>query len=133
VPGGTAERILAKTFASSLQPNSLGTTQSTRPADVPANEDPQGETASGHHVLHAQWGGPAVDGRGRADCQAGQTGFINRLVTDGRWPPSNVRDPLGGTRFGGGNHVVLDPNTPGLAGGTFKARELGIRKVGDVP
>jgi hypothetical protein len=29
--------------------------------------------------------------------------------------------------------VVVDPDTPGLAGGTYKARELGIDHLKDVP
>ena len=29
--------------------------------------------------------------------------------------------------------MVLDPDTPGRRGGTYKARELGIGGVGDVP
>ena len=53
-----------------------------RPVDVPTDQDPQGEPAQ--QSLHTQYGGPAVDGRGRADCQAGQTGYPNRLVTDPR-------------------------------------------------
>jgi virulence factor Mce-like protein len=130
VPGGTAELILAKTFLTSSQPNNLGTTQSKRPADVPIDEDPQdGVPGTYPHVLKAQPGAPAVDSRGRADCQDGQTGYINRLVTDGRWPPEDA-----GPNFqGGGSHVVLDPDTPGLAGGTFKSRQLGIDSVKDVP
>ena len=32
-----------------------------------------------------------------------------------------------------GGHLVVDPNTPGLAGGTFKARQLGIKSLKDVP
>jgi virulence factor Mce-like protein len=126
VPGGTSERILAK-LVDTQQPNSLGTTESTHPVDVPSDQDPQAEPPK--QALHTQYGGPAVDGRGRADCQAGQTGYPNRLVTRPRWPPD---DSAGGFR-GGGSHVVLDPNTPGLAGGTFKARQLGIDSVGDVP
>jgi ABC-type transporter Mla subunit MlaD len=125
VPGGTAERILAK-LAGGTQENNLGTTESTRPVDVPADEDPQ---ASNEQSLHTQKGAPAVDSQGRADCQVGQSGYINRLVTDGRWPPDNA---AGGFE-GGGSHVVLDPNTPGLAGGTWKSRELGIDDTGDVP
>ena len=98
------------------QPNNLGTTESTRPVDVPADEDPQGEPVQ--QALHSQAGQPAVDGAGRADCQNGQNGYLNRLVTDGRYPPSNA-----GPNFrGGGSHVVLDPDTPGLAGGTYKSR-----------
>jgi virulence factor Mce-like protein len=127
VPGGTAERILAKLVLTSNQANSLGTTQSNRPVDVPSNEDPQGEPVQ--QALHVQPGGPAVGSRGRADCQDGQTGYLSRLVTDGRYPPD---DSAGGFR-GGGSHVVVDPNTPGLAGGTYKARQLGIRGTEDVP
>jgi hypothetical protein len=80
-------------------------------------------------ALHAQNGQPAVDSRGRADCQNGQNGYLNRLVTDGRYPP----DDSAGGFLGGGSHVVLDPDSPGLAGGTFKSRELGIESVEDVP
>jgi hypothetical protein len=29
--------------------------------------------------------------------------------------------------------VVVDPDTPGLAGGTYKSRELGIDNLEDVP
>jgi virulence factor Mce-like protein len=128
--GGTAERILAKLLGpptGSSQPNNLGTTESTRPADVPADEDPQDPPADNPQALHGQVGGPAVDGRGRADCQDGQTGYLNRLITDGRYPPSD--DPM----RGGGSHVVIDPNTPGLAGGTYTARKLGIDGREDVP
>jgi virulence factor Mce-like protein len=126
VPGGTSERILAK-LVDTQQPNSLGTTESTHPVDVPRDQDPQAEPAK--QALHTQYGGPAVDGSGRADCQAGQTGYPNRLVTDPRYPPDNSA----GGFTGGGSHVAVDPDTPGLAGGTFKARELGIDSVKDVP
>jgi hypothetical protein len=115
VPGGTNERILAK-LVDTNQPNSLGSTESTRPVDVPSGQDPQAEPAK--QVLHTQYGGPAVDGSGRADCQAGQTGYPFRLAADPRYP---------------GGHLVVDSNTPGLAGGTFKARQLGIKSLKDVP
>jgi virulence factor Mce-like protein len=127
VPGGTAERILAKLVVTSAQANSLGTTQSSRPADVPSNEDPQGEPVQ--QALHGQPYAPAVDSRGRADCQDGQNGYLSRLVTDPRWPP----DRAGPDFRGGGSHVVVDSDSPGLAGGTFKARQLGIKSTKDVP
>jgi virulence factor Mce-like protein len=126
VPGGTAERIKAKLTADLSQPNTLGSTQSIRPADIPANRNPR---SNEQQVLHNQYPMPAVDSRGRADCQIGQTGFPRRLVTNGRYPPSNA----GPNFIGGGSHVVLDADTPGLAGGTYKSRELGIDNVGDVP
>jgi virulence factor Mce-like protein len=126
VPGGTTERILAK-LVDTQQDNSLGSTESKRPVDVPSNEDPQGEPAK--QALHTQYGGPALDSQGRADCQAGQTGYPNRLVSNPRYPP----DSSAGGFVGGGSHVVVDPNTPGLAGGTYKARQLGIKGLKDVP
>jgi virulence factor Mce-like protein len=125
VPGGTSERILAK-LAGGRQENNLGTTESTHPVDVPSDQDPQ---ASNEQSLRTQYGGPAVDPSGAADCQGGQTGYPDRLVTDPRYPP----DTAAGGFEGGGSHVVLDPDTPGLTGGTFKARELGIDHMEDVP
>src|SRR5918992_1733135 len=109
VPGGTSERILAK-LAGGAQPNNLGTTESTRPVDVPADQDPQ---ASSQQSLHTQYGGPAVDRSRRADCQGGQTGYPDRLITDGRYPPDNAA----GRVPGGGRHVGGDPDTPGLTRG----------------
>jgi hypothetical protein len=115
VSGGTTERILAK-LVDTQQENSLGTTESTKPVDIPSDEDPQQTPPK--QVLHTQYGGPAIDSSGRADCQAGQTGYPNRLVSNPRWP---------------GGHLVVDGDTPGLAGGTFKSRELGIDHLEDVP
>jgi virulence factor Mce-like protein len=115
VPGGTTERILAK-LVDTQQENSLGSTESTRPVDVPSGQDPQADPPK--QVLHTQYGGPAIDGSGRADCQAGQTGYPYRLSAQARYP---------------GGHLVVDGNTPGLAGGTFKARQLDINRLKDVP
>jgi virulence factor Mce-like protein len=126
VPGGAAERILAK-LVDTQQPNSLGTTESTHPVDVPRDQDPQAEPAK--QALHTQYGGPAVDSQGRADCQGGQTGYPFRLVSNPRYPP----DDSAGGFTGGGSHVVVDPNTPGLVGGTYKSRQLGINSLKDVP
>src|SRR5215210_764713 len=79
VAGGTTERILAK-LVDTNQENSLGTTESKRPVEIPSNEDPQAEPAK--QVLHTQYSGPAVDPSGRADCQGGQTGYPYRLATN---------------------------------------------------
>jgi len=115
VPGGTAQRVLAK-LVDTQQENSLGSTESKRPVDVPAGQDPQAEPAK--QVLHTQYGGPAIDSQGRADCQGGQTGYPFRLASNPRYP---------------GGHLVVDGNTPGLAGGTYKSRQLGIKSLKDVP
>jgi phospholipid/cholesterol/gamma-HCH transport system substrate-binding protein len=115
VSGGTTERILAK-LVDTQQPNSLGTTESTKPVDVPRGEDPQQDPPK--QVLHTQYGGPAIDSSGRADCQGGQTGYPFRVESNPRYP---------------GGHLAVDGNTPGLAGGTFKARQLGIDNLKDVP
>jgi virulence factor Mce-like protein len=129
ISAGTAERILLKQANNQGQANSLGTTESSRAADVPANEDPQ--TASNAfgklHSLHGQPYSPAIDAQGNADCQAGQFGYLDRLAAGGRYPPSD--DPA----KGGGSHVVVENNTPGLAGPTYKGRELGIKNLRDVP
>jgi virulence factor Mce-like protein len=123
---GTAERVLLKQANNPGQVNQLGTTESSGPADIPADQDPQtAENAFGKlHVLHGQAYSPAVDAQGNADCQAGQFGYLDRLVSD--TPPLRPDQP-------GDKHVVADPNTPGLAGPTFKGRELGIWNLGDVP
>ena len=116
---GTLQRILS--IPPSAQENSLTTSASSRPVDVPPGTDPQAEGAG--QALHSQQGGPAVDARGRADCQAGQWGYLDRLATDDRYGPNRL----------GGAHIVVDPNTPGLAGGTWVSRRLGIDNVKDVP
>jgi virulence factor Mce-like protein len=125
VPGGTAQRILPK-LADLTQANTLGATESLRPVDVPTDKDPRSGVLE---ALHSQFPQPAVDSKGRADCQSGQQGYMNRLITGGRYPP----DSSAGGFIGGGSHVVVDGNTPGLAGGTYKSRQLGINKVKDVP
>ena len=50
-------------------------------------------------------------------------------MTDPRWPP----DSSAGQFIGGGSHVSSTANTPGLAGGTYKSRQLGIDNLKDVP
>jgi virulence factor Mce-like protein len=116
---GTLQRVLS--IPPSNQPNSLSTSASSRPVDVPPGQDPQAEGAG--QALHSQQGGPAIDDQGRADCQTGQWGYLDRLATDDRYGPNRL----------GGAHIVVDPNTPGLAGGTWVSRRLGIDNVRDVP
>jgi virulence factor Mce-like protein len=126
VPGGTSERILAK-LVSFTQRNTMANTQSTRPVDVPQGKDPQASPPE--QALHTQYGAginPYGSG-GQADCQAGQTGYPDRLAFDSRYPPSP--DPA----QGGGSHIVVNSPTPGLSGGTYATRKLGIKSLKDVP
>ena len=132
VPNGTIQRVML-THTSNTQDNRLNDSTAERPADVPAGQDPQeAEAEDGEPLnkLNTQFYGPAVDGRGRADCQAGQTGYpAGPLITGGRYPPDTAAD---GEFIGGGSHVMIDPDTPGRRGGTFKSRELGIDGLEDV-
>ncbi|HZI91879.1 MAG TPA: MlaD family protein [Thermoleophilaceae bacterium] len=117
--GGTVERILLKQ-ADREQANPLTARSASRPVDTPTPQEP-GPNAPA--ALHTQYGGPAVDSSGRADCQGGQTGYpTGRLAADARY----AGQP-------GGQNVVLDADTPGLRGGTFKSRQLGIDSLKDVP
>jgi virulence factor Mce-like protein len=116
---GTSQRVMS--ILGSRTNNGLGTSASSRPVDVPPGTDPQSSAAG--PALHTQSGGPAVDAQGNADCQVGQWGYIDRLATDDRWGPNQP----------GGAHIVVDPDTPGLAGGTWVTRRLGINNVRDLP
>ena len=127
VPGGTIERIQV-ILADPEQDNGLGTSDADRFADVPAGQDPKTYEGGDVTKLNTQYYAPAIDADGNADCENGQHGYpAGPLITTGRYPPST--DPA----KGGGSHVVLDPNLPVLTGGTYKARELGIDNLKDVP
>ncbi len=119
--GGTLERVLLKQ-ANRFQLNALTNRSSSRPVDTatPAKPGPNAPAA-----LHTQYGGPAIDENGDADCAAGQTGYpTGRLAENNRYGPNEP----------GGMNVVLDPSGPGpRRGGTFKSRELGIDNIEDVP
>jgi ABC-type transporter Mla subunit MlaD len=116
---GTTQRVLSQ--LGSRTDNGYGTSASSRPVDVPPGTDSQAPDAG--PALHSQRPSPAVDERGRADCQAGQWGYLDRLATDDRYGPRRL----------GGAHIVVDPDTPGLAGGTWVSRRLGIDSTRDVP
>jgi virulence factor Mce-like protein len=112
--GGTAQRIVS--FQDNhMQPNSLGSGEATRPADVPQGQNPHTATTplGPQEALHAQPHPPAIDSQGNADCQSGQNGYMTGPLADtDRYPPSS--DPT----MGGGSHVVGD-NTPVLNGPTY--------------
>jgi virulence factor Mce-like protein len=139
VKGGTVERVLVRNDIPSTQPGKLGSSDNWRPVDVPSNVDPKStKLASGDYVetLHGQPGSPAIDAAGNADCETGQTGYLNGPLVAGRYPPRaektfNPNDPNDPfyVNSAGGSHVVAIPNTPGLAGPTY----TGVKNLRDVP
>jgi virulence factor Mce-like protein len=133
---GTAQRSGLKSD-NRTQDNRIGTSDGERPADIPDDQNPQTDPERGGpngqardpagdplSVLHRQNYAPAIDAQGNADCQTGQTGYLDGpLAEDFRYPPTNDVNRLGGS------HVVVDPDTPGLAGPTRK----GVKNLRDVP
>ena len=129
VPGGTGQRSISK-GGNSTQDNRVNSTEADLPVDVPVGvdpktaNDPQGQDLQALHN-HAYWN--AIDSQGNADCETGQRGYLTGpFVPDGRYPRS--ADPA----RGGGSHVVLGL-PPGNSGPTYKAIELGIDNLKDVP
>jgi virulence factor Mce-like protein len=117
-----------------FQPNHYGSTESSRPVDVPFGQKARGATVMGrpaHRLMGPLYqGGPAIDAQGNADCQRGQEGYPNGpFATAPRVKPGELSD---GTPTGA-NAIVTDPNYPVLSGGTFKTRELGIDNLTDIP
>jgi virulence factor Mce-like protein len=144
VTGGTSEVVLMRT-GTSFQDNAFNQNESNRPADVPANVDPQKFVdPQGNHyqVLHSSSvPGPAVDAQGNADCDAGQTGYADGpyAPAGGKYAPAPLDDPSNPAVFkewektkGGGSHVTYHA-IPVLRGGSYVARRLGIDNVRDVP
>jgi ABC-type transporter Mla subunit MlaD len=144
VANGTSQNILVRT-ASSAQKHTFNSAESQRPADVPANWDPQkvmDHEGNHYQVFHHPFYGPAVDAQGNADCQAGQTGYIDGPVykSGSKYAPSTLPTNASQDQFNawensqaGGSHTVYDTDLPGLVGGTYVARRLGINNIRDVP
>jgi virulence factor Mce-like protein len=134
VPEGTTFRVLLASD-NRIQDNRPSEYPTDRPADVQSKDDPQNRNATpnGPRVaIHGQPYAPAIDAAGNADCQGGQTGYLDGpFPTDGRYPEAN--DPNFDAQKAGGSHVVIGPDTPGRAGGTYVTRELGIDNLKDVP
>ncbi|HEY2603791.1 MAG TPA: MlaD family protein [Thermoleophilaceae bacterium] len=146
VKGGTIERVLVRNAIGDTQPGSEGSSDNYRPADLPSNVNPKTtKLLDGNYaeVQHGQPYAPAIDANGNADCQTGQNGYptgplpASGTPESGRYPPAkadssfNADDPLDPfyTQQAGGSHNVVAPNTPGLAGPTFK----GVPNLRDVP
>jgi virulence factor Mce-like protein len=129
VRGGTIQRVLLRSD-NRRQDNRLSDSTGERPVDIPANEAAIGaENAAGPlETLHGHAYGPAIDAAGNADCQTGQRGYLERLITGSRY---GVQQGTDGAALGG-NHIVADSNIPGLAGPT-EAGWPGVANLQDVP
>ncbi len=124
IRGGTIQRVQLK-LDDRTQDNRLGDTNAERPVDIPRSQNPlTARGATGQlQTLHSQYYGAAIDAQGNADCENGQRGYLNRLISGSRWPLTDDPNNLGG------NHIVMDGNTPGLSGTTYK----GVKSLKDVP
>ncbi|HEX4735220.1 MAG TPA: MlaD family protein [Thermoleophilaceae bacterium] len=145
VTGGTSEVVLVKT-GSNFQNHALSQNEGERPADVPANVDPQTyvDPAGNHYqTLHGEAYSPAVDAQGHADCQVGQYGYMDGPLNgpDAKYPPANIdlsqaQNPAAFQQWenehGGASHTSTLMDHPGLAGPTFVGQRLGINGVQDV-
>ena len=125
VAGGTTERILAKLVDTT--PGELARHAPSRPSRWTSRRTRTRRQSPRKQSLHTQYGGPAIDSSGRADCQGGQTGYPYRLV------PTRATAGRSAAASSAAAASCVDGDTPGLAGGTFKSRELGIDHLEDVP
>jgi phospholipid/cholesterol/gamma-HCH transport system substrate-binding protein len=127
------------------QPNSYGTSEGSRPVDIPADENPIGYNRQpGDHPqmrLYAWPYPPAVDAQGNADCQGASAGYIKGpLASNARYAHGEhiEEGPLPGVTFddtevpNGGNWAVTD-HYPVNSGGTYVSEALGIHNLRDVP
>jgi hypothetical protein len=129
----------------SHQQNNYGSSTGSRPWDILAGQKPQGaKDKMGNPLfrLYAPPYQPAIDAQGNADCQLGQNGYPNGALSNGPYSKGNIQDgseehglPIP-DEFGTGSNGAIVPdnnNIPGLSGGTYKSRELGIDNLADVP
>jgi virulence factor Mce-like protein len=137
--GGTVLNQNVK-LPNNQQENSMGSSEASRPWGVPPNQDPIGaEDASGNPLgrTYSPPYSPAIDAQGNADCQVGQVGWMRGpFTTGGRYTRAIVPGSVGPTTpngvDSGGSWSVTDNDFPGLRGGTYKTRQLGINNLRDV-
>ena len=142
--GGTSLNQNMK-VPNSHQQNNYGSSTSSRPWDIPVDQKPQGaKDMQGNPLfrLYAPPYQPAIDAQGNADCQNGQDGYPNGALNNGRYNRGDIQDgsdehglPIPDSFGKGGNGAIVpdDNNLPGLSGGTYVTRKLGIQNLKDVP
>ena len=130
--GGTVLNQNIK-FVNFEQPNNIGSISTSRPWDVPPGEDPK--TATQRRAARSAASTARRTAR-RSTPRATPTARSARWATSaGRSRPAAAtrRATLSDGTPTGGNFSVTDNNLPGLRGGTYKSRELGIDNLADVP
>jgi virulence factor Mce-like protein len=140
--GGTVLNQNVK-IPNSHQQNNYGSSTGSRPWDILEGQKPQGaQDHQGNPLfrLYAPAYSPAIDAQGNADCQLGQNGYPNGALGPARYKLGNLKDgsdehglPIPEEVGKGANGAITENNLPGLSGGTYKSRELGIDNLKDVP
>jgi virulence factor Mce-like protein len=140
--GGTVLNQNLKEVNSS-QPNNYASNEGSRLWDILEDQDPQGATDALGRPLFRFYSPPyqpAIDAQGNADCQNGQNGYPNGPLGPVRYRRGDIQDrsnaqgiPFPGEFGTGGNGAITENNLPGLSGGTYRSRELGIDNLADVP
>ena len=140
--GGTVLNQNVK-IPNSHQQNNYGSSTGSRPWDILEGQKPQGaKDHQGNSMfrLYAPAYSPAIDAQGNADCQLGQNGYPNGALGPARYLPGDLQDhseehglPIPDEVGKGANGAITENNLPGLSGGTYKSRELGIDNLADVP
>ncbi|MBA3311144.1 MAG: MCE family protein [Nocardioidaceae bacterium] len=134
---GTAQRINLRFSNTNAQDDRFNDTKADRPADISKDEgDPHLQDDFEENDLMnltAQANNPAIDARGKADCQVGQWGKLHGpLATGLRYRPAKFQEEEGPgpgmNQPSGGSRVVGDSNTPGNAGPTY----TGVPSLRDV-
>jgi hypothetical protein len=142
--GGTVLNQNVK-LPNSHQQNHYGSSTGSRPWDILESQKPQGAKDHQGNPLfrfYAPPYQPAIDAQGNADCQLGQNGYPNGSLVDSRYKRGDLEDhseehglPLAEPEHvgKGANGAITENQIPGLSGGTYKSRELGIDNLKDVP
>jgi hypothetical protein len=136
VQRGVGQRVLLK-GDNMVQDNRYNNVYNDRPPDLPRGVDPT--TASvptgALEVFRDGTYFRAIDPQGNADCEIGQTGYMDGPIGNGRYPPHG---PVPGDdpaftqfnrNFAGGTHTLVVPTVPGLVGTTFS----GVPNLRNVP
>jgi virulence factor Mce-like protein len=137
--GGTVLNTNTK-LPNNEQENSQGQADASRAWGIPPTMDPIGANDPQGNPLGRVYSppySPAIDAQGNADCQLGQVGWMKGpYATAARYGkgivPGSVDPQHPNGVDSGGSWAVVDNDIPGLRGGTYVTRKLGIKNLRDV-